>query len=64
MFTLFRSISLVRKKLRMSPNRLGSLSINIAPVSSRTVGMRPLSRAVKNVSGTHVRVCHEVENLK
>lgn len=36
----------------------------MAPVSSRTVGMRPLNRAVKNVSGTQVNVCHDVENLQ
>lgn len=48
----------------MRPKRFGSLSMNIAPVSSRTVGILPLRRAVKNVSGTHVKVCHDVENLK
>lgn len=48
----------------MRPKRFGSLSINIAPVSSRTVGILPLRRAVKKVSGTHVNVCHDVENLK
>lgn len=36
----------------------------MAPVSSLTVGIRPLSSAVKNVSGTQVSVCHDVENLK
>lgn len=37
--------------------------MNIAPLSSRKLDIRPLSRAVKNVSGTHVNVCREVENL-
>lgn len=38
--------------------------MNIAPASSLTVGILPLSRAVKNVSGTQVSVCHDVANLK
>lgn len=64
MLTLVRSISLVLRKFKISPNKLGSLSIKIAPVSSLTVGIRPLSKAVKNVSGTHVKVCQDVANLK
>lgn len=42
---------------------LGSRSINIAPVSSLRLEMRPLNRAVKNESGTQVNVCRDVENL-
>lgn len=38
--------------------------MNIAPVSSRKLEMRPLNKAVKNVSGIHVNVCRDVENLK
>lgn len=38
--------------------------MNIAPVSSRRLEIRPLNNAVKNVSGTHVNVCRDVENLK
>lgn len=38
--------------------------MNMAPVSSLTVGILPLSSAVKKVSGTQVRVCHDVANLK
>lgn len=37
--------------------------MNMSPLSSRSVDMRPLSRAVKKVSGSWVRVCREVENL-
>jgi len=38
--------------------------MNIAPVSSRRLEIRPLKRAVKKESGTHVNVCRDVENLK
>ena len=38
--------------------------MNIEPVSSRKLEIRPLSSAVKNVSGIHVNVCRDVENLK
>lgn len=37
--------------------------MKIAPLSSRKLDMRPLSKAVKNVSGIQVRVCRDVENL-
>lgn len=37
--------------------------MNIAPVSSFKLDIRPLSKAVKNVSGIHVSVCRDVENL-
>lgn len=42
----------------------GSRSMNIAPESSLRVDMRPDSKEVKNVSGTHVNVCLDVLNLK
>lgn len=42
----------------------GSRSMKMAPFSSRRLEMRPLRRAVKNVSGINVRVCFEVENLE
>lgn len=48
----------------MTPNTFGSLSIKIAPVSSRKLDILPLSKAVKNESGIHVSVWREVENLK
>lgn len=46
------------------PNSVGSRSINIAPLSSRKLDMRPLKSAVKNVSGMQVNVWRDVENLK
>lgn len=48
----------------MTANKCGSRSINIAPVSSRKLDIRPLNKAVKNVSGIHVNVWRDVENLK
>lgn len=48
----------------MTENIFGSLSIKIAPFSSRKLEMRPLKRAVKNVSGITVKVCRDVEKLK
>lgn len=36
----------------------------MAPLSSRKLEMRPLSNAVKNVSGMQVSVCRDVENLE
>lgn len=47
----------------MMPNSVGSRSMNIAPLSSRKLDMRPPNNAVKNVSGTQVKVCRDVENL-
>lgn len=38
--------------------------MNIAPFSSRNEEIRPLNRAVKNVSGIHVSVWRDVENLE
>jgi hypothetical protein len=48
----------------MMAKTLGSRSMNIAPVSSRKLEIRPLNKAVKKESGTQVNVCREVENLK
>lgn len=36
----------------------------MAPLSSLKLDMRPLNSAVKNVSGMHVNVWRDVENLK
>ena len=49
--------------MRMTPNSFGSLSMKIAPVSSRMLEILPLSIAVKKVSCTHVSVWRDVENL-
>lgn len=38
--------------------------MNMAPVSSRRLEIRPDNRAVKNVSGMQVKVWREVENLR
>lgn len=38
--------------------------MNIAPVSSLKLEIRPLNKAVKKESGTQVNVCRDVENLK
>lgn len=38
--------------------------MKMAPLSSRKLEMRPLSNAVKNVSGMQVSVCRDVENLE
>lgn len=43
--------------------REGSRSMKMAPDSSLKVEIRPDSRDVKNVSGTHVSVCLDVLNL-
>lgn len=43
---------------------MGSRSIKMALCSSRRLDMRPLSRAVKKVSGIHVSVCLDVEKLQ
>lgn len=48
----------------MIPNNVGSRSIKIAPLSSLKLEIRPLSNAVKNVSGIQVKVCRDVENLQ
>lgn len=48
----------------MMPNNVGSRSMKMAPLSSRNDEIRPLSNAVKNVSGMQVRVWRDVENLK
>ena len=47
----------------MTEKTVGSRSIKKAPLSSLREEMRPLSSAVKKLSGTHVKVCQEVENL-
>lgn len=38
--------------------------MKIAPLSSLKLEIRPLSNAVKNVSGIQVNVCRDVENLE
>lgn len=63
MLTPRRSSSLVRRKFRIGAKAVGSLSINIAPVSSRRVDILPLSKLEKKESGIHIRVCLEVLNL-
>lgn len=59
----FVSISFVRRKFKIILKSVGSLSMNIAPLSSRRLEIRPLSKLVKNVSFIRVNVCFEVENL-
>ncbi|EHB05093.1 PHD finger protein 8 [Heterocephalus glaber] len=54
--------SFVRRKFKMVANAARSLSINIAPVSSRSVEILPLTKLEKKESGIHIRVCFEVLN--
>lgn len=63
MLTPLRSNSLVRRKFKMGANAVGSLSMKIAPVSSRSVDILPLSKLEKKESGIHVKVCLDVLNL-
>lgn len=63
MLTPLKSSSFVRRKFKMGANAAGSLSINIAPVSSRSVEILPLSKLEKKESGIHMSVCFEVLNL-
>lgn len=63
MLTPRKSSSFVRRKFNIGAKAAGSLSINIAPVSSFSVEILPLSKLEKKESGIHISVCLDVLNL-